>query len=115
MYTSVLRKYTFSTAGITISKQHNQLRGDIIKALQFLKCFFLHDLLFREAKDLSIASETPSDGLATNCNNSIDSDETKEGSGWDELVDNANLDADASSNNKMQGLGADVEDITELD
>lgn len=45
MVSSVLSEHTFSSAGITISKHHNRLKGDIVKALQFLKCAILKDLL----------------------------------------------------------------------
>ncbi|KAJ6530124.1 hypothetical protein B0H19DRAFT_967854 [Mycena capillaripes] len=37
----------FSAAGITISKGRNRLKGDIVEALQFLKCLIRRDLLFR--------------------------------------------------------------------
>ena len=38
MASSVLR--AFSSAGITISKQWNRLKGDIVEALQCLKCMY---------------------------------------------------------------------------
>ena len=38
----------FSSAGITISKQRNGLKGDIVEALQFLKCAIQSDLIFQE-------------------------------------------------------------------
>jgi hypothetical protein len=36
------------SAGITISKQRNRLKSDIVEALQFLKCAIRTDLLFQE-------------------------------------------------------------------
>ena len=36
----------FSSAGITISKCWNWLKGDIIKALECIKCLLYHDLIF---------------------------------------------------------------------
>ncbi|KAF8954126.1 hypothetical protein BDZ97DRAFT_1677628, partial [Flammula alnicola] len=39
---------TFSAAGITISKHCNRLKGDIVEALQCLKCLYHNDLIFRE-------------------------------------------------------------------
>ena len=78
MATSVSSERAFSAAGITISKRRNRLRGDIVEALQFLKCSYKRDLLFREADDPSIASETQLDGPVI----SKDSD-----GGWDELVE----------------------------
>ena len=49
MASSVSSERAFSSAGITISKRHNRLKGDIVEALQGLKCMIRNDLLFREA------------------------------------------------------------------
>jgi hypothetical protein len=46
MASSVSSKRAFSLAGIKISKQHSWLKGDILEALQFLKCLMCHDLIF---------------------------------------------------------------------
>jgi hypothetical protein len=48
MASSVSSERAFSSAGITISKCRNRLKPDIIEALQFLKCMYRHELLFRE-------------------------------------------------------------------
>ena len=48
MASSVSSKQAFSSAGITISKQHNQLKLDIIESLQCLKCLYKNDLIFRD-------------------------------------------------------------------
>lgn len=48
MASSVSSERAFSSAGITISKRRNRLKGDIVEALQILKCLFHHDLIFRE-------------------------------------------------------------------
>jgi len=48
MASSVSSERAFSAAGITISKRRNRLKGDIVEALQFLKCMIRRDLLFRE-------------------------------------------------------------------
>jgi hypothetical protein len=45
---SVSSEQAFSQGGITISKRHSSLKGDIIKALQCIKCAIQSDLLFRE-------------------------------------------------------------------
>ena len=47
MASSVSSERTFSSAGITIRKRHNRLKGDIVEALQFLKCLIRRDLVFR--------------------------------------------------------------------
>lgn len=48
MASSVSSERAFSAAGITISKRRNRLKGDIVEALQFLKCLMRKELLFRE-------------------------------------------------------------------
>jgi hypothetical protein len=48
MVSSVSSKHAFSSAGITISKCRNRLKGEIVEALQCLKCLINRHLLFRE-------------------------------------------------------------------
>jgi hypothetical protein len=48
MASSVSSERVFPSAGITINKRRNRLKGDIVEALQCLKCFIHRDLLFRE-------------------------------------------------------------------
>jgi hypothetical protein len=48
MSLSVSSERAFSKGGITISKQRSCLKGDIVEALQCIKCAIRHDLLFRE-------------------------------------------------------------------
>ena len=48
MASSVSSERAFSSAGITISKRRNRLKPDIVEALQFLKCSYHRNLLFRE-------------------------------------------------------------------
>ena len=48
MASSVSSEHAFSSAGITITKRRNQLKPDVVEALQFLKCTYHRDLLFRE-------------------------------------------------------------------
>jgi hypothetical protein len=45
MASSVSSERVFSSAGIIISKRRNRLKGDIVEALQFLKCIIRRDLL----------------------------------------------------------------------
>ena len=47
MASSVASKRTFSSAGITISKCHNRLDGDIVEAIQCLKSLNTQDLMLR--------------------------------------------------------------------
>jgi hypothetical protein len=48
MASSVSSERAFSSAGITISKRRNRLKGIIVEALQCLKCLYKNDLIFRE-------------------------------------------------------------------
>jgi hAT family dimerisation domain. len=48
MSSSVSSERAFSQGGITISKRRSCLKGDIVEALQCMKCAIRHDLLFRE-------------------------------------------------------------------
>jgi hypothetical protein len=67
MASSVSSERAFSAAGITISKRRNRLKGDIVEALQFLKCLIRRDLLFREmvttAEELELEIEEAMEGL----------------------------------------------------
>ena len=74
MASSVSSEHTFLLAGLTISKHHNWLKGDIVEALQCLKCMFHNDLIFQkvvsatqekedlEDIDLELASGNGRDG-----------------------------------------------------
>lgn len=57
MATSVSSERAFSAAGLTISKRRNRLKGDIVEALQCLKCLYRNDLLFRELETTTMARE----------------------------------------------------------
>jgi hypothetical protein len=57
MASSVSSERAFSSAGITISKCHNRLKGDIVEALQCLKCMIRKNLIFRQDPALTIAQE----------------------------------------------------------
>jgi len=65
MSTSVSSERAFSQGGITISKRRNRLKGDIVEALQCVKCSIRHDLLFREPEPSSLMEEELED-LDTN-------------------------------------------------
>ena len=57
MASSVSSERAFSSAGITISKRRNRLGADIIKALQFLKCWFQRDLIFCEDPSMKLEED----------------------------------------------------------
>jgi len=78
MASSVSSERAFSSAGITISKRRNRLKGDIVEALQYLKCAIRQDLLFREDPSSTVEVEMEDGGSAEGKNDSA---------GWDEMVD----------------------------
>ena len=57
MATSASSEWAFSSAGIMITKWRNRLKGDIVEALQCLKCCIRQDLLFHHQDDPSVTSE----------------------------------------------------------
>jgi hypothetical protein len=61
MASSVSSERAFSQGGITVSKRRNRLKGDIVEALQCVKCAIQHDLLFREPAPSSILENEDSD------------------------------------------------------
>lgn len=63
MASSVSSERAFSQGGITISKRRNRLKGDIVEAIQCLKCSLRNDLLFREAGPSSLDEEEYQDGM----------------------------------------------------
>jgi hypothetical protein len=68
---------------ITISKQHNQLKGGVIEALQCMKCLLCHNLLFHEAGPSSL-TEVEADDSENNAEPGEVGDDDKEG--WDALI-----------------------------
>jgi hAT family C-terminal dimerisation region len=54
MASSVSSERAFSQGGITISKRRSHLKGDIVEALQCVKCGIRNGLLFREAAPSSV-------------------------------------------------------------
>ncbi|KAG6881212.1 hypothetical protein C0993_002372 [Termitomyces sp. T159_Od127] len=99
MASSVSSKRAFSQGGLTITKHRNRLKGDIVEALQCLKCAIQHDLLFRESGPTSL-DEAELERLATDEN---DDGSAKDEEGWDELLlddedgDNFHVDIDLES------------------
>ncbi|KAI9507557.1 hypothetical protein F5148DRAFT_969950, partial [Russula earlei] len=65
MSSSVLSECAFLQGGITISKCHSRLKGDIVEALQCIKCAIRCDLLFQEPTPSStLELEEHDEGLA---------------------------------------------------
>jgi hypothetical protein len=81
MSSSVFSERAFSQGGITISKLRSCLKGDIVEALQCIKCVIQSDLVF--------PAPAPSSVFEADANE--DKEEldivNKEGSeGWDDLL-----------------------------
>ncbi|OBZ65234.1 putative AC transposase [Grifola frondosa] len=85
MASSVSSERAFSQGGITISDRRNRLKGDVVEALQTLKCALRQDLLFR--------SPAPSSSFEQNVEETDDmvdslEDTAEEGAGgWDIILD----------------------------
>jgi hypothetical protein len=94
MSSSVSSERAFSQGGITISKRRNRLKGDIVEALQCVKCAMRHDLLFREPAPSSILEaevngdgEDGDDGEDDGERSGEDDGEWSESAeGWDDLL-----------------------------
>jgi hypothetical protein len=104
MSSSVSSERAFSQGGITINKRRNRLKGDIVEALQCVKCAIRHDLLFREPAPSSILEAEFSRG-----GNGDDDDDGGEGceaadsEGWDDLL------MDSEPEDDVDGSGMDTE------
>ena len=80
MASSVSSERAFLQGGLTITKRRNRLEGDIVEALQCLKCAICHDLLFRTPAPSSITETELND------EDGEDDREGSEGEGWDKLL-----------------------------
>ena len=84
MASSVSSERAFSSAGITLSKHRNRLQADIVEALQFLKCTFHHDLIFREICTIEEELLLDHDGSVS------ESGENSCEASWEELLIDSN-------------------------
>ena len=86
MASSVSSERAFSQGGITISKRRSRLKGDIVEALQCVKCALRNDLLFREPGPSSLGEfETDELEMEMVSGEAADGDGTDE-QGWDDLL-----------------------------
>ncbi|KAG6878832.1 hypothetical protein C0992_007317 [Termitomyces sp. T32_za158] len=84
MASSVSSERAFSQGGLTITKHRNRLKGNIVEALQCLKCAIRHDLLFREPGPTSI-DEAELERLENNEDNDGSGKGFENEEGWDEM------------------------------
>ena len=101
MASSVSSEWTFSSADIMISKRWNRLGPDIIEALQFLKCWFCRDLIFREEPSVANEKKQEMDG------NPRTGPKDNEESGWDSKL----LDDDEDEDMDVEPDSDDNDDV----
>jgi hypothetical protein len=82
MASSVSSERAFSSAGITISKRRSRLKGDIVEALQFLKCLIRRDLVFRADPTEPLDSDTGEEDMHDGNSLVLDANQSPS---WDEL------------------------------
>jgi hypothetical protein len=74
----------------SVSKRRNRLKPDIIEALQFLKCMYRRELLFREEPSTVLEVEEYDDLQGAGDGNLHDAEQV----GWDGLIDDLADDED---------------------
>ena len=107
MASSVSSERAFSSAGITISKRRNRLKGDIVEALECIKCLLHHNLIFRPSVTLD------------QIENDLElEEEDEELAGFREIVaENEGFTWDSLVDDEEEGVapGASQEEITVID
>ena len=88
MASSVSSERAFSAAGITISKCRNQLKGDIVEAIEVVKCLLHHNLIFREVLNMvlmekELEDEVIDEEVGLYADAVLQADEFN----WDSLID----------------------------
>ena len=87
MASSVSSERAFSAAGITISKRRNRLKGDIVEAIECIKCLLHQDLLFREVLNM-VQMEIELESLVIDEEVGVAADVVSKGNefSWDSLL-----------------------------
>jgi hypothetical protein len=87
MSSSVSSERAFSKGGITVGKHRSCLKGDIVEALQCVKCAILSELLFREPAPSSVfeAEVNEESGDILQENEDVEESDIDE-EGWDDLL-----------------------------
>ena len=101
----VSSEHAFSQCGITISKHQSCLKGDIIKALQCIKCVIRHDLPFHEAGPSSVEEEKYDDvdDVETEGDFGESKDNDDDEQGWAELfLEDDDPESDIDMNEDIQ-------------
>ena len=88
MASSVSSERAFSSAGITISKRRNRLKGDIVEAIKCIKCLLHRNLIFRRTITLDeIEKELEDVEVEEELAGSREIVAESEGFTWDALID----------------------------
>jgi len=85
MASSISSERAFSQGGITTSKRHNRLKGDIVETLQCIKCALRHDLLFREPGPSSSTEELDDFRVEIDLDQKASEDDVEE-EGWEDFL-----------------------------
>ena len=83
MASSVSSEHAFSSAGITLSKHCNWLKGDIVEALQCLKCMYHNNLIFCK---VVVATEKEEELEDMNLELAADDHAVEDEFMWDQLL-----------------------------
>jgi hypothetical protein len=86
MAASVSSERAFSQGGITITKHRNRLKGDIVEALQCVKCSIRLDLIFRAPAPSSLVEEFCEDGEVEGGSDGAGAADEVEEDGWDAVL-----------------------------
>jgi hypothetical protein len=113
MLSSVSSECAFSQSGITVSKHCSCLKGDIVEALQCIKCAIQHNLLSQEPAPSSVveAEEITDEELedaALDNSGEPEEESDVEAFSWDKLlVDDDDDDNDDNDNDNDDELMSD--------
>jgi len=95
MASSVSSERAFLATGITISKRRNQLKGDIVEALECLKCMFHSDIIFRNVPTSEeVEVELDSMEIFDKDKDFVEAVEEAERFSWDQLLADGDEDGD---------------------
>jgi hypothetical protein len=109
MSSSISSKHAFSQGGITVSKQQNRLKGDIVKALQIVKFSIWHDLLFQEPGLTSLLEleELDDSKLEAGSGMKTAGDDSDDEDSWDIMLNDVNDDTDNDADDEVSDFEMD--------
>jgi hypothetical protein len=102
MAASVSSERAFSQGGIMITKWCNQLKGDIVEALQCVKCSLRNELIFQEPGPSSLTEEVSEDSKHET--DGLEVEPADDEPGWDTLIlgeEDSESDVDSVDDNEV--------------